>query len=176
VLDEGEARAALVRRWLERFGPGTEADIAWWGGWPLRAVRLALEAAGAVEIDLDGEPGYVVAGDLEPTPTPGPSVALLPSLDPTVMGWKGRGWYLGDHKDAIFDRAGNAGPTVWAGGRIVGGWAVRPDGEVVTKTLEDVGREAAGAIEAEAARLTGWLRATSVVPRFPSPLHRELVG
>ena len=28
-------------------------------------------------------------------PTPGPWVALLPVLDPTVMGWKERGFYLG---------------------------------------------------------------------------------
>ena len=65
-----------------------------------------------------------------------------PSLDPTVMGWKEREWYLGDHAPALFDRAGNAGPTVWWDGRIVGGWVQRRDGEVVYRLLEDVGGDA----------------------------------
>jgi hypothetical protein len=92
------------------------------------------------------------------------------------MGWREREWYLDDHTEALFDTNGNAGPTIWCDGRIVGGWAVRPTGEVVTKLLEDVGRAAARAIEAEAARLTDWLQATKVTPRFTTPLHKELVG
>jgi hypothetical protein len=171
-----EAQAELVRRWLARFGPGTEADIRWWTGWTARAVRAALAAVAAVEVDLDGLTGYVLADDLEPTPAPEPWVALLPSLDPTTMGWKERGWYLGDYKDVLFDTAGNAGPTIWADGRIVGGWAMRPNGEVITKLLEDVDREAAEAVDAEVARLTEWLQAARVAPRFATPLYKELVG
>ena len=71
-----------------------------------------------------------------------PWVALLPALDPTTMGWQARDWYLGSHKAQLFDRNGNAGPTIWLDGRIVGGWAIRDAGEVVTGLLEDVGREA----------------------------------
>jgi hypothetical protein len=92
------------------------------------------------------------------------------------MGWQARDWYLGPHKAAIFDTAGNAGPTIWADGHIVGGWAIRPNGEVVTKLLEDVGRAASLAVDAEAARLTEWLRTVRVIPRFPTPLYKELVG
>ena len=101
---------------------------------------------------------------------------ICPWTDPTTMGWKTRDWYLGDHQDTLFDRNGNAGPTIWVDGRIVGGWAIRGDGEVVTKLLEDVGRAAAEAVDAEAARLNEWLKAAPVVPRFPTPLQRELVG
>jgi hypothetical protein len=175
-LGPDEAKAEVVRRWLARFGPGTEADIRWWTGWTAKAVRAALATVGAVEVDLDGQAGFVLADDLEPTPTPGRWVALLPSLDPTTMGWKERDWYLGGHKEALFDTSGNAGPTIWVDGRIVGGWAMRPDGEVVTKLLEDVGRVASQSIEAEAGRLTEWLQAARVVPRFPTPLYKELVG
>ena len=42
-------------------------------------------------------------------PTAGPGLALLPVLDPTVMGWKERDFYLGGHGPALFDRNGNAG-------------------------------------------------------------------
>ena len=92
------------------------------------------------------------------------------------MGWKARDWYLGPHRDALFDTAGNAGPTIWSDGRIVGGWAVLPSGEVVTRLLDDIGSEAVRAVSAEAARLTEWLRSTRVVPRFATPLARELVA
>ena len=104
------------------------------------------------------------------------TIALLPSLDPTTMGWQQRAWYLGDHGKAVFDTNGNAGPTIWVDGRIAGGWAVRATGEVVTRLLEDVGRTATRAIDAEAATLTAWFGAVSAVPRFPTPLYRELVG
>lgn len=176
TLETDEAKATLIGWWLERFGPGTEADIRWWTGFPARDVRRALATIEAVEVDLDGATGYVRPGDLDGTEEPGPWVALLPSLDPTTMGWQARDWYLGPHKAAIFDTAGNAGPTIWADGHIVGGWAIRPSGEVVTKLLEDVGRQTSLAVDAEAARLTAWLRTVRVIPRFPTPLYKELVG
>ena len=102
------------------------------------------------------------------------STALLPALDPTVMGWKERAWYLGEHAPALFDRSGNAGPTVWWNGRIVGGWVQRKDGEVVFRLLEDVGAEATAAVAAEAERLAEWLGETRVLPRFRTPLERTL--
>lgn len=105
-----------------------------------------------------------------------PWVALLPALDPTVMGWTGRDWYLGGHGPALFDRSGNAGPTVWANGRIVGGWAQREDGEVVHRLLGDVGTEATAAVATEAARLTEWLTPVRITPRFRTPLERELTA
>jgi hypothetical protein len=176
LMPVDEARAALVRRWLDRFGPGTEADVRWWTGWSARVARKALADAGAVTVDLDGLEGHVAPDDLEATPRPGGWVALLPALDPTTMGWKGRDWYLGEHRPVLFDSNGNAGPTIWVDGRIVGGWAVRPAGEVVTKLLEDVGRETERAVDAEAARLTGWYQSVQSIPRFPTPLYRELVG
>jgi hypothetical protein len=175
-LPVDEAQAELVRRWLARFGPATEADIRWWTGWTLRDVRRAVTSVGALPVDLDGQAGLVLPDDLEPSRVPEPWVALLPALDPTTMGWQAREWYLGDHKRALFDTSGNAGPTIWADGRIVGGWAMRAGGEVVTKLLDDVGRETTAAVAAEAARLTEWLQLVSVIPRFPTPLNKELVG
>jgi Winged helix DNA-binding domain len=168
------AQAELVRRWLASFGPGTAADLRWWTGLTAGQVKRALAAVGAVAVDLDGVPGLVLAGDLEPPAPAEPWVALLPALDPTVMGWSGRGWYLGDHGPALFDRNGNAGPTVWWDGRVVGGWASRKDGEIAVRLLEDVGAEGAAAVEAAAGRLADWLGPVRVTPRFRTPLEREL--
>jgi hypothetical protein len=171
-----EAQAELVRRWLRGFGPATIADVKWWTGLPMGQVRRAVAETGAVEVDLDGTPGLVLPDDLDPVPAPGPWVALLPALDPTTMGWAGRDFYLGPHRPALFDRNGNAGPTIWLEGHVVGGWAQRATGEVVLRLLEDVGTDASEAIEAEAARLTTWLTPVRVTPRFRTPLERELIA
>jgi hypothetical protein len=169
-----EARVELTRAWLRAFGPATITDLKWWSGLTLGQVRKALAALAVEEVDLGGTPGIVLADDVAPVPDPGPWVALLPSLDSTTMGWKERDWYLGAHGKALFDTNGNAGPTVWCDGRVVGGWTQRKSGEVVHRLLEDVGAEVAGAVAAEAERLTGWLGDVRVTPRFPTPLQREL--
>jgi hypothetical protein len=175
-LDQGAAQAELLRNWLQAFGPGTEADIRWWTGWTAREARAALAAVGHVEVDLDGRTGYVLADDLEPTDVPTPTAALLPTLDPTTMGWKERDWYLGPHGPTLFDSVGNAGPTVWWGGRVVGGWSQRPDGEIVVGLLEDVGSEAEAAIETEAARVRSWLGDVRFSPGFLPPYQRSLAS
>jgi hypothetical protein len=176
TLEPEPARAELAARWLASYGPATVADLKWWSGWNLGQTRKALEEIGAIEVDLDGTPGVALPDDLEAAPEPKSWAALLPSLDPTVMGWKERAWYLGEHATALFDRNGNAGPTVWWNGRVVGGWAGRTDGEIAYRLLEDVGADAVRAVEAEAERLQSWLGETKVVPRFATPLAKELVG
>jgi hypothetical protein len=174
-MHEVDARAALARRWLRAFGPGTRDDVKWWTGWTVAATRQALAAVDAVEVDLGGgHTGYALPDDLEPTAAAAPWVALLPALDATTMGWKDRDWYLGPHRSALFDTSGNAGPTIWVDGRIVGGWAHRRSGEVIPRLLEDVGAEVRRAIDAEAARLEAWLGPTRVTGSFPTPLEIDL--
>jgi hypothetical protein len=175
ALDPAPARAELARRYLAGFGPATTADLKWWTGWTVAQTKAALAAVGATEVLLEGEvQGWVLPDDLEPVRAPGSWVAFLPSLDPTTMGWQQRGWYLGAHGPALFDRNGNAGPTVWVDGRIVGGWTQRRSGEVVQRLLEDIGAEVKAAVVASAAALEIWLGPTRVTPRFPTPLQKAL--
>jgi hypothetical protein len=175
-LPAAAARAELARAWLARFGPATVADLKWWTGWTLGATRAALAALDTDDVDLDGEPGLVLAGDTEPTEAPAPWVALLPSLDPTIMGWTQRDWYLGEHRALLFDRYGNAGPSVWVDGRAVGAWIQRRDGELVVRVLEDIGAERTALVDVEVARLAEVLGETVVAPRFHSTLSRELAA
>jgi len=176
AMEQGKAQAELLGRWLAAFGPATEADIRWWTGWTAREARAALAVVPHAVVDLDGEVGFVLADDLEPAETLEPSAALLPTLDPTTMGWKERDWYLGEHASLLFDSNGNAGPTVWWGGRVVGGWSQRRDGEIVFRLLEDVGRDAVWAVEAEAARVAAWLGDVRFSPGFLPPFQRELAA
>jgi Winged helix DNA-binding domain len=170
------AKIELARRWLRSFGPATVADLKWWTGWTLGDVKRALASIDPVEVDLDGEPGIALSDELEPAQVEHPWLALLPALDPTVMGWQRREWFLGDHGPTLFDTNGNAGPTVWCNGRVIGGWAQRRDGEIVIRLLEDPGTDATVAIQAEAARLATWLGPVRVTPRFRTPLERTLTA
>ena len=175
-FDVAQAESELLRRWLGAYGPGTITDLQWWTGWTLTRTRRTLARLDVVEVVLDeAGTGLVLADDLEP-PGDGHSIALLPGLDPSVMGWKERGWFLGSHQPQLFDRNGNAGPTVWVDGRIVGAWAQTASGRVVVRLLEDVGAEAAAAIDAEAGRLESWLGDSLFKPRFRAPLEKELAA
>ncbi|MBA2697422.1 MAG: winged helix DNA-binding domain-containing protein [Nocardioidaceae bacterium] len=172
-----EARGTLARHWLGAFGPATHDDLKWWTGWTVTQTKAALRDIGAVEVTLaDDRQGLLLAADLEPEDPVAPWVALLPALDPTTMGWKGRDWYLGAHRALLFDRYGNAGPTVWSDGRVIGGWAQHRDARVVVRLLEDVGSDVAAQVDTEASRLTQWLGGVRVLPSFPTPLQRELAG
>lgn len=154
-LSVDDAAAEIARRWLASYGPATEDDLAWWAGWTKTRTRAALARCDVVEVDLDGQTGLILAGDDEPQADDDePWVALLPALDPTIMGWKHRDFYLGPHRSQLFDVNGNAGPTVWFNGEVVGGWAQLDSGEVVTNLLADIGAQATDAVAGEAAALT----------------------
>jgi hypothetical protein len=169
-----DARVELARRWLAGYGPGTVEDLKWWTGWTMGEVKRALAALDTVEVDLDGVSGLVLAQDADEVPEAPGAAVLLPALDPTVMGWAGRDWYVGEHRAALFDRTGNAGPTVWWDGHVVGGWAQREDGGIAVRLLEDTGREAREAIDAAAAGIADWLGDVRITPRFRTPLETEL--
>ena len=162
-LGQDAGYAALVDRWLTTFGPGTAADIQWWLGSTKTAVTRALADLGAVEVDLDdGTTGWVHPSDEDTGPVE-PWAALLPTLDPTVMGWKSRGFYLApEHVPYLFDTNGNAGTTAWWDGRIVGCWVQDEEGVVRLSLLEDVGPDGLAALELEAQRLTAWLDGTVI--------------
>ena len=183
-LDSGvpatTAAAELARCYLAQFGPATAADLQWWAGWTAGMTRRALTTIDAVEVDIDGGTGWVLSNDV----TGGgdrasPSIAFLPALDSTTMGWKERSWYLADHGkfgDSLFDRNGNAGPTIWVDGRVVGGWAQRKSGEVVYQLLTDVPTSRHQAIATEAERVGGLIGDARVNVRFPAPMQKELLA
>ena len=166
----GSARARLAETYLRRFGPATEADLAWWTGWPLGVTRKAL-----AELDVETTAaGMVLTDDTDEVDARPPVATLLPALDPTPMGWKERSWYLPEDPRPLFDAYGNIGPTVWWGGQVVGGWAVRSDGSLATRLLVDCGAEAERAVAESAEDLAGRLAGTVVVPSFRTPLERDL--
>ncbi|MGC5585466.1 winged helix DNA-binding domain-containing protein [Ornithinimicrobium sp. W1679] len=173
----GEGYAELVRRWLHSFGPGTLEDVQWWLGSTRTAARAALAAVGAVEVSLqDGSAGWLLPDDLAPTAPVEPWAALLPTLDPTTMGWKGRNFYLDPALvPHLFDTNGNAGTTAWWDGRVVGAWVQDEEGvvRVVPAPGVALGTDARAALAEEAGRLTRWLDGVRIGNVYSSPLMKQ---
>ena len=126
-----EAQPGLVRWYLAALGPATLEDIAWWSGFSKAETRKALSTLDdeLVEIEIKGLGGgyLMLEADhqrlqeaqfrIEPT------VNLLPTLDPYILGYRDRRRFLPpEHYDQVFDRSGNAFATVWVNGRVVGIW------------------------------------------------------
>ena len=170
------AAAALAGSWLWRFGPALPEDLRWWAGWTKAVTRRALADIGAVPVRLECGDGVASQRDDDPAEDPGPWVALLPGLDPTAMGWKRRDWYLdGDVAARVTDRFGNIGPTVWADGRIVGGWVQCPDGTIAVEILRPLKAQHARLLEDEIERLQTTVGETRFRVRFPAPNQKSLL-
>ncbi|WP_425481678.1 winged helix DNA-binding domain-containing protein [Arthrobacter luteolus] len=178
ALDPREGYAELVDRWLWSYGPGTVEDIAWWLGGTKGTVRTALDDLGAECVSLeDGSTGWLRADDLDPVAAPEPWAALLPLLDPTVMGWKERAFYLGGFGPQLFDSIGNAGTTAWVNGRVAGAWVQDPEGEVELRLLDGgLSLDEGEALAAEARRLSAWLDGQRVFAVYPSPAMQPGAG
>lgn len=189
--DPAAARTDLLRAYLDRFGPATTDDVRWWTGWTVAHTTAALAALDAVAVTTDDGPAWLLRGDdllagrtEDPPGANGPRAVLLPSLDPTTMGWRQRGHYLTPDLAAfggpLVDRNGNAGPTVWVDGRVVGAWAHVAPGEVATTVLADIDAEGRQAVEAAAGRMGRWLGDQLddqlVVTRFPTTAERGLTS
>ncbi len=157
-----EAQTWLVQRYLAAFGPATVDDIQWRTGFSKRETNQALGAlesslvTAAIE-GLDGE-HLMLADDARRlrrfAPPVAPYVFFLPGLDPYIMGYQDRRRFLAlEHRDKVFDRAGNAMPTVWANGRVVGAWGQRQDGRVIYGLFESAGYDALTILAHESRRL-----------------------
>ncbi|MFZ1490913.1 MAG: crosslink repair DNA glycosylase YcaQ family protein, partial [Ilumatobacteraceae bacterium] len=138
------------------------------------AVRTALADVDAAPVELDdGAVAWVLPDDVADLASPPPTepwVALLPTLDPTSMGWRERAFYLDPaHTPYLFDSVGNAGTTVWVDGRIVGCWVQDDHARVQLVLVEDVSSTARELLDVEVARLDDFLGGEHITNVFASP-------
>jgi enamine deaminase RidA (YjgF/YER057c/UK114 family) len=140
---EDEAVAELLGRYLRAYGPATSRQFAQWIGAPpaWAAGQWRDHRQELTEVDFEGTPAWVAAGDAE-VPDPDPPVGgvlLLPYFDAFVVG--------GQPRDRLFPPpaaaralvpSGQAGnfPVPLVDGEVAGVWHQRRSGRRVEITVE----------------------------------------
>jgi hypothetical protein len=144
-MEEREAIGRLIQFYLSAFGPVTVDDITWWTGLGKKATADALDALPVAYCAISGLDGEFALLRREAKRLagiragPGRTINFLPGMDPFIMGYKLRDRYLErDHYFYVFDRSGNAAPTILVDGRVAGIWDFSEDnGPVVMFHLFD---------------------------------------
>src|SRR5262249_24527609 len=127
-VDETEARAELMRRYLRAYGPATLKDFAYWCGLSMadaRVVRTRLDA------ELLEQNGFLILRSdvrtMNAAPVQSSSVHLLPHFDVYLLAHS-----LKDHLidsrfyKRVFRSQWWISPVVLVDGRIAGVWACEP--------------------------------------------------
>lgn len=184
-LSVEEARRELLIRAVRAFGPVTDEDLSWWLPATKTEVRAALRSMGDEGRKIE-EAGrcWWYAADLADAPAPGREAQgawLLPYEDGLLKGYRDRDWLLapglrevlfpysiahwhppdgadpgpGPHKGV--NVSGEARPSVWWGGRVVGRWELG-EGGPVWQVHAQVGGGAEEAIAGEIGRLGRFTR------------------
>jgi len=139
--DGDTALRTLVSRYLHAYGPATPEHFAKWLSIPPRyAAGLFASLAGELEYaELDGQPGWTLAGDTTTPARPHRGVQLLPYFDAYVVAGQPRHLlYPGAAATRALTPAGQAGnyPVLLVDGVVGGVWHQRRSGHKLTITVE----------------------------------------
>jgi len=139
--DGDAALRALVTRYLYAYGPATPQHFARWLGIPPRHAAVLFGAMpGELErVELDGEPGWTLAGDTATPPRPHRGIRLLPYFDAyLVAGQPRERLYPGAAAARALTPAGQAGnyPVLLVDGVVGGVWHQRRSGRRLAITVE----------------------------------------
>jgi len=167
---EDEAVAGLLRRYLHAYGPATARQFAQWIGAPpgWAADQFRRHRRALTEVDFEGTPAWVAAGDTEGPDGDAPvgGVLLLPYFDAFVVGSQPRDrLFPGAAAARALVPSGQAGnfPVLLVDGEVAGVWHQRRAGRRVEITVEPLAGLPAGrrrALEVQAARIGEILEAT----------------
>jgi hypothetical protein len=140
--DDGDAALrTLLTRYLYAYGPATPQHFARWLGIPPRpAVQLFDQLAGELDqVELDGGPGWTIAGDTGTPRQPHRGIRLLPYFDAFVVAGQPRErLYPGAAATRGLTPAGQAGnyPVLLVDGVVGGVWHQRRSGRKLAVTVE----------------------------------------
>jgi hypothetical protein len=138
--DSRAALAWLLRRYLTTYGPATPEHYGRWLGvrkaWATE--QFALYSADLEAVTVEGQPAYVVSGDIAASANPLRRVTLLPHFDPYVIGSFPRDRLFPGMAVTRALGRGQAGvhPVLLVDGIVAGVWGARRVGSVVTVTVE----------------------------------------
>ena len=165
--DPYEALREIARRYLAVHGPASREDLRrWWAITPAAAGKLLRSLGDAVEIDVEGEPLWLLERDAEALAGAGEAagVRLLPAFDQYVVAatLQAEHFMPGPFRDRIYRPQGWLSPVLLVDGRMEGVWRherKRRRVEISIEPFVRVGAHVRRAAEAEAERLAAFLGA-----------------
>jgi hypothetical protein len=123
-MDRDEALAELAGRYFSSHGPATLQDFVWWSGLPVADARAGLEIAKTRlhQESVEGQSYWLGQNQLS-SPTPSPSVYLLPAYDEYFLGYKDRAAVLdAKYDNQVVSSNGVFRPMIVIDGQVVGIW------------------------------------------------------
>jgi hypothetical protein len=109
ALDELDAKRALIRQYVDSYGPVDIGDVKWWSGW---SKAETLEASDGIDLSREGSAMSLLEG-----------TRLLPVWDVLMVAYRNRDRLLDpDYSPLVYDRYGNATSVVLHEGQVVGQW------------------------------------------------------
>jgi hypothetical protein len=158
--DETASVAALVRRYLEGFGPATMQDIAQFGTIYRPPVQQAIKALGDELVRLEGPDGVelldVPDGLLPPKDAPAPP-RLMAMWDSALLAYADRSRVIPpDYRKLVMRNNGDVLATLLVDGYVAGVW--RPvDGGIEATAFHPLSEQDWDGLEKEAACLAAFL-------------------
>ena len=156
--DPTEARAEMLRRYLQAFGPASRRDMVQWSMLRMPGIKRSLEW---LELRrFRDEQGRELL-DVPRAPLPGPEtpapVRFLPKWDNVLLAFADRTRVLPEeHRKTIIALNGDVAQTFLVDGFVAGTWRVE-QGRVVAEPFAPLPRSTRDELAEEAARLEAFL-------------------
>lgn len=142
--DERTALAELTRRYLHAYGPATAQQFAKWLAVPRGWVSGLFDSLAdeLEEVELDGTPAWLVAGDTAMPSAEPRGVRLLPYFDAYSVGCHPRELLFPGRAAERALAGGQAGnfPVLLIDGTVAGVWHLRRSGRKLDITVEPLDR------------------------------------
>jgi hypothetical protein len=156
--DPTEARAEMLRRYLEAFGPASRRDMVQWSMLRMPGIKRSLELLELRRfLDEQGRELLDVPRAALPSPdTPAP-VRFLPKWDNLLLAFADRTRVLPEeYRKTIIRMNGDVAQTFLVDGFVAGTWRVE-QGRVLAEPFTPLGRSTREELAAEAERLEAFL-------------------
>lgn len=175
--DRAQADQALARWYFALYAPVAYEDWAWWSGLNAERSRAAFAAIEGelVEVSVKGFPEklwvfYKDANILQSTDDQPPEMArLLPYEDALLKAYKVTRYRFYDPEgiaeDVAFTKYGEAHPTMWYQGRIIGLWSWKPRAKepMTVEPFHQMTRDLRKQLKPEVERVSTFIEASPVL-------------